>query len=54
MLFLYACLVPIKTDPTGAPNPFDKQIEIVSNNSPYCVVVSFLATNALNKRAPSK
>ena len=45
---------PNKTEPMGAPKPFDKHIEMVSNNVPYCSGVSFFATKALNKRAPSK
>ena len=38
----------------GAPNPLDKQTEILSNNLPYLLAQSDLATNALNTRAPSK
>ena len=52
--FAISFLEPNKIEPIGAPKPLDKQIEIVSNNCPYCSGDSFLATKALNKRAPSK
>ena len=52
--FAMCVLEPNSIEPTGAPNPLDRQIEIVSNNSPYCLGVSFFATRALNNLAPSK
>ena len=38
---------PNNTEPTGAPNPFDKQIEIESKQSPTCFGVSLDSAKAL-------
>jgi hypothetical protein len=37
-----------------APSPFDRQMEMLSNNSPTSLVASPVSTSALNIRAPSR
>jgi hypothetical protein len=47
--------LPSKRLPTGHPNPFERQIEMLSNHAPRSLVVYWpLATMALNTRAPSR
>ena len=45
---------PHKTEPTGAPRPFDRQIETDSNGAHSLTSVVWLATTALKARAPSR
>ena len=45
---------PTSTDPTGAPNPLEKQTETVSNGAARSAASRLLPTAALNIRAPSR
>ena len=45
---------PTSKEPTGAPKPFERQIEIVSKFLTILSGLILLAITALNKRAPSK
>ena len=45
---------PATSEPTGAPSPFDRQHETVSNGAAHCAAGIPLASTAFQMRAPSR